>query len=757
VNRARSRRPPIVFILLTLMLLTFLLVAPLSVAVGATSAGSEWSIVPTANPHSPEGTFSAVSCSGASACMAVGGHYSDGAGTDVSLAERWDGTVWSIQHTPHPAGAQSSDLTAVACSAANSCIAVGWYISFNGKSKTLAERWDGTAWSIQPTPNPLGVHVSELSGVACTSSKTCTAVGDYGDGFTEATLAERWNGTAWTIQPTVSPGRDARLSAVACASSQACTAVGHYTNSVFNEVTLAERWDGTAWTKQLTPNPTGMQISYLFGVSCAEPAACTAVGYSIAGGGGVTLAERWDGTSWSIQSTPNPATSFGAGLLAVACATATACTAVGDYSNGSNSVTLAERWDGKTWSIQSTPNPGQGGTLSGVACTSASACTTVGEYETSRTNFSLGFSVTLAERWNGTSWSIQPTPNHVVARYSELNDVACPSAAACFAVGDYDTGAVEAPLAERWDGTAWSIQTIATPRHVASSILNGIACIDTTACIAVGSTQDASYSNATLVERWDGTAWTIQATPNPGQGGELSGVACTSSTACTAVGSFTNSAGKVKSLAERWDGAAWTIQPTPNPSGVDVSALSGVACTSATACTAVGDYGNGFNDLTLAERWDGTAWTIQPTPNAGKGGKLSAVACTSSTTCTAVGFYYTSKLATLVEQWNGTTWTVQPSPNPPSAGASELSEVACSTASACTAVGDYESSGGENLTLAERWNGAGWTIQPTPNPGNTGFSELSGVACPKATACMAVGFSINSAGRFVTLGERYSG
>jgi hypothetical protein len=42
---------------------------------------------------------------------------------------------------------------------------------------------------------------------------------------------------------------------------------------------------------------------------------------------------------------------------------------------------FAEVWDGSSWSIQSTPNPtgyGPGPGLSGVSCTSTAACIVVG-------------------------------------------------------------------------------------------------------------------------------------------------------------------------------------------------------------------------------------------------------------------------------------------------------------------------------------------------------------------------------------------
>ena len=129
---------------------------------------------------------------------------------------------------------------------------------------TLAQRWMGAVW--MPTRTPAGAAYSELSGVSCTSATACTAVGDYN----YAAVAERWNGTVWRIQPTPTSGIGTTLDGVSCTSATACTAVGSYlTGADGTEATLAERWNGTAWKIQPTPNPGGPTDSYLSGVSCA--------------------------------------------------------------------------------------------------------------------------------------------------------------------------------------------------------------------------------------------------------------------------------------------------------------------------------------------------------------------------------------------------------------------------------------------------------------------------------------------------------
>jgi hypothetical protein len=91
----------------------------------------------------------------------------------------------------------------------------------------------------------------------------------------------------------------------------------------------------------------------------------------------------------------------------------------------------------------------------------------------------------------------------------------------------------------------------------------------------------------------------------------------------------------VHTLAEAWNGSTWTMQAAPNPSGSQNAVLREVSCTSAAACTAVGES----SGRTLAERWNGANWTIQSTPNPAGLPALSGVSCTSSTSCTAVGKY----------------------------------------------------------------------------------------------------------------------
>jgi hypothetical protein len=341
------------------------------------------------------------------------------------------------------------------------------------------------------------------------------------------------------------------------------------------------------------------------------------------------------------------------------------------------------------------------------------------------------------------AWSIQPTLNPTGVSESALEDVSCPALTICIAVGAVNgISGPGGPLAEQWNGSTWAIQP-----NPQGQYLTGVSCPSTTKCTAVG---PRAY-------RWNGTAWAIQPTPSEGNSNVLRDVSCTAAKACTAVGSYhvyqQGGPGYTYTLAERWNGTAWQIQSTPNPNKFDNS-FDAVSCTTATACTAVGNS----ITATLAERWNGTAWTIQSTPKpAGPYTNLSGVSCPSSTDCTAVGEYEvfdgtTYDYRPLAEQWNGSAWTVQVTPMPSGATNTVLERVACTSANSCTAVGWY--TGG---TLVEHWNGTAWKIRPTPNPTGATSSVLSGVSCTTATACTAVGAYNNTAGNQRTLAERHSG
>src|SRR5271165_289684 len=219
---------------------------------GALAANTTWTIQKSPNATLAGGQLEAVSCSSSASCTAVG-QYLNPSGITVTLAERWGGAAWQKEATPNPAGdttpSVSPELLGVSCPASGFCAAVGEYQE-QFASASLAETWNGSKWTLQPFPVPAGSSSPELSQVSCTSAKFCEAVGSYTDDsdFNTSPLAAAWNGTTWNLQSTPSQvnssGFTAGFTAVSCTSPSSCEAWGSG-NSNNPAPDVAEQWNGT--------------------------------------------------------------------------------------------------------------------------------------------------------------------------------------------------------------------------------------------------------------------------------------------------------------------------------------------------------------------------------------------------------------------------------------------------------------------------------------------------------------------------------
>lgn len=353
---------------------------------------------------------------------------------------------------------------------------------------------------------------SNLIGVSCPSKDVCTTVGNVG-GFGLKSLAvqgfvAKWSGGIWTpvlVPPGPRTGAaTSDLFSVACASPVFCMAVGDYeprgksASTPLTRETFAEEWTGGHWTVLPTPNPQGKPATaenVLAGISCLSTRMCMAVGRSSSG----SIAERWDGHSWSLLRTP----STGA-LLGVSCTSPQACVAVGVRSPGNSGTTfsLAEHWDGVAWTEMTTPNPtaesqSEGTGLNSVSCVSARDCLAVGG-----SAFSIA-SQPFSLRLRDGRWSLLPRVPVPFAGASgaALNGVACPSENVCFAVGGYsDNKTIGHALADMWDGRKWVSQRLPSERDTTYA---AISCTSVTWCIAVGS----SGLPFGVADRWNGRAW----------------------------------------------------------------------------------------------------------------------------------------------------------------------------------------------------------------------------------------------------------
>ncbi len=326
-------------------------------------------------------------------------------------------------------------------------------------------------------------------------------------------------------------------------------------------------------------------------------------------------------------------------------------------------------------------------------------------------------------------------PSSIPAVSGRLYGTAATSASDVWAVGLDPGGA----LIMHWNGTAWS-----SPSLSDFGFLQDVAATSASNAWSVGGTD--WFSPATLIYHWDGSTWTRQASPNPGGGGFLNGVAAASASDAWAVGLIGGGPGAGtgpgdRTLIEHWDGTAWTqvASPTPAPAG----ALSRVAVVSPSDAWAVGWTGAGTTGNTfhaLIEHWDGRSWNLVPVPaSIGADIRLNSVTATSASNAWAVGSTTTGPDYGVILHWNGTTWRKVAAHSP----TGSLLGVSASSPSNAWAVGQGNASSGgcdpKCTTIIEHWNGCMWSVVPSPNPPSGYLNDLWDVAIVDGRDAWAVG------------------
>jgi hypothetical protein len=329
----------------------------------------------------------------------------------------------------------------------------------------------------------------------------------------------------------------------------------------------------TSWSVNSSASP-GVWGNIFNGIAKTGTSAW-AVGVTASPAGNNPLAARWTGTTWAAVATPTPVANCQDGnpqwtgnrLKAVAGVSATDVWAVGHtcYAN----KTLVEHWNGTTWSIVPSPSFATGGdgifnTLNGVAAVAAGNVWAVGSHTASN-----GAYLTLIERWNGIKWSVVPSPNPN-GTVNILNAAAATGANDIWAVGYQNVGSGSQPLFEHWNGSAWSV--VPGPARPGGSILSAVTAISATDVWAVGSQPASTGAPTTLVEHWNGSKWSVVPSPNLstayGSANVLSGVAAVSPTDVWAVGMFQNASTNYhqhRTLTLHWNGASWSVVTSPSP------------------------------------------------------------------------------------------------------------------------------------------------------------------------------------------------
>jgi hypothetical protein len=334
-------------------------------ATGAAAAPG-WTVVPGVDPSASTNVLNAAAVRSPSDAWAVGqflGPDPDDDGLNM-LTERWNGSAWTQVATPAVLHRDES-LLAVSANSPGDAWAVGFTrrVSFAGRDP-LAAHWNGSSWTIVPTPTLTGGAKSMLNGVAALGPANAWAVGKGRNG---AALAEHWDGTAWSVVPVPTPAGAAssQLAGISARSASDIWAVGSVATVAGTTVqtrTLVEHWNGTAWSVVTSRNATNSNL--LTGVAAVAANNVWAVGYTVTTDGtgqpDRTLIEHWNGSAWSLVASPSPASNDS--LSGVAARSASDIWAVGTRQDRSGAIpidrTLTEHWDGSAWSVVASPNVG---------------------------------------------------------------------------------------------------------------------------------------------------------------------------------------------------------------------------------------------------------------------------------------------------------------------------------------------------------------------------------------------------------------
>ena len=305
--------------------------------------------------------------------------------------------------------------------------------------------------------------------------------------------------------------------------------------------------------------------------------------------------------TWSVIQSPNPGPSDNA-LGAIAAVSSNDVWAVGEYlRTGASDITqtLTEHWNGTNWIYVPSPNVGAlGNTFYGVSARSSNDAWAVGFY---RSGGDSNATSTLVEHWNGQQWQVVSSPNPG-STGNLLYGISAVSANNIWAVGQYFNTSPDQGLVEHWNGTRWNV--VNTPdTGTASNALFAVSA-SSASTWSVGRIESDITPSTTLTEQWNGATWNIAFSPSAGPSdNNLYGVTGIASNDAWAAGNYINKAGNARTLIEHWDGSQWTIAPSPSPGPGGDNILGGIVAVSAHDIWAVGGYDNGGSTHTLIEHY----------------------------------------------------------------------------------------------------------------------------------------------------------
>ena len=358
------------------LLLPVLLACAASLVAQSAPAVGKWKVVrsPNGGNQAAGNVLLATSALSSTNAWAVGAEPNPNQYLTAPLAEHWDGTRWSIVPTP-AISAPTVQLNSIAALNSGNVWAAGYSDDPNCLcGKTVVEHWNGSRWTRLTTPNP-GV-ADYLTGIAATSATDVWAVGyEWISNVVELPLLLHYDGRTWRRFNT-SRLQFGQISSVFARSTNDVWAVG-WTGQVPGVNALALHWNGTSWKRAAFPTESGgwIVLKSVFSVATSD---VWAVGsYQFSDINGLSLRARsyhWDGSQWKAVTVGLGGYSY------LDCVTATAADDVWAVGEGIvfpklNELQVTYHWDGSKWS--NVPNPDKG-VLYGVSASSSSDAWAVG-------------------------------------------------------------------------------------------------------------------------------------------------------------------------------------------------------------------------------------------------------------------------------------------------------------------------------------------------------------------------------------------
>lgn len=638
----------------------------------------------------------------------------------------WDGREWTtfdIDNPRYPYDQFNYVLNAVSMVATNDVWAVG-----RAMTETLVIHWDGAAWARIPSPNgSTAYNTNLLSGISVVEADDIWAVGQYTENNqapSTKTLVMHWDGTEWSIVPSPNPSDYSNvLLTVEAVASDDVWAGGIANTYSLGYGAFIVHWDGVKWTQHKVKDLE--EVIKITSISAISSNDIWAVGHSDTQYGlSIGYALHWDGAEWAAMKIPQSMPPIPTRINDVVAIGSNNVWAIGDIGSLGSIFSpvqqLTLHWDGSVWS--EVPNTGEG-KLSSVVATPEGKVWAAGSHDVPAETFFT--------RWDGLVWADKPAPSGSIAS-SSLNGIEAISPTNVWAVGRVETtfgGAysyrVNLPLIQHWDGVAWTNvdNTLEAAKYGGDQVLYSISAVSPDDIWAVGVA--GSYSAqilAPLAIHWNGIQWSYTDLPLvPYEDREFRAVKAFATDDVWAAGYQKPEAGATRPepLVGHWDGEEWTYVAMPelDEAGGQLLDIDGSAPDD---LWAVGHTGFPGDATTLVFHWDGIEWSRVESPNVeGNRTQLQSVAVSSSTNAWAVGTFgsYTgepNKAFTM--HWDGSAWTQVHAPSV-DGHPSFLTAVETTGPDNARAVGnvwlDYPFS--TSFTLV--WNGEYWTYSNPEYPG----------------------------------------